>query len=361
MNLQNERRKGIQAVDVERAADQLLAAGERPTIEKVRAQLGRGSPNTIAPLLDLWFGGLGRRVRGLAGAEGWGDQLPASLLTSAEALWRQAQEEASEAAQRALAPVKDDLAQQTLRLEERSQALVQQEALWLERQASLERSLQVAEQQLAALQSQCAQAQQEARAKTQKIEALELSLRQSQERREHLDAQHGRELQQLAEDRRKAEERYDSATARAALEIDRVRQELKAERALRQSTEKETKVAQDLLQEAQQQALAERAQWEANQAAVQARWQQERLAAQEQAQGLQREWLAREAALLGELAALKASAAQATAEPAATASPVEPPDAVATSGPGRGTANARRAPKRSAARPSGAWRLRRQP
>ncbi|MDD0837515.1 DNA-binding protein [Curvibacter sp. HBC61] len=365
MNLQNERRKGIQAADVERAADQLLAAGERPTIEKVRAQLGRGSPNTIAPMLDLWFSGLGRRVRGLAGAEGWGDQLPASLLASAEALWRQAQEAASEAAQQTLAPLKDALAAQSQRLEERSQALVQQEALWRERQAGLERSLQAAEQQAAALQGQLALVQQEAHAKAHKIEQLEASLRQAQERREQAEAQHDRELKQLADDRRKAEERYDSAAVRAALEIDRARQEVKAERAGRLAAEKDGKAFESQLQALQQQAQTERTQWEAVQANAQLSWQRERLAAQEQAQLLQSQWLAREAAWLGEIKALKAQVAERSVAQAPVASQsgnqAARRPAAATSPPQSTAPAPRRAPKRSAARPSGAWRLRRQP
>jgi len=44
-------------LDVDRAADALLREGERPTIERIRARLGRGSPNTINPLLDAWWSG----------------------------------------------------------------------------------------------------------------------------------------------------------------------------------------------------------------------------------------------------------------------------------------------------------------
>ena len=56
-----ERRRGVTAADVERAADALFRVGERPTIEKVRAKLGTGSPNTINPLLDAWWKRLASR------------------------------------------------------------------------------------------------------------------------------------------------------------------------------------------------------------------------------------------------------------------------------------------------------------
>lgn len=45
--------RGIQSEDVVQAADALIAEGLRPTIERVRQKIGRGSPNTVGPLLDL--------------------------------------------------------------------------------------------------------------------------------------------------------------------------------------------------------------------------------------------------------------------------------------------------------------------
>jgi hypothetical protein len=42
MNLKSSR--GVQQHEVNAAADALIAQGVRPTIERVRAQMGRGSP-----------------------------------------------------------------------------------------------------------------------------------------------------------------------------------------------------------------------------------------------------------------------------------------------------------------------------
>jgi len=56
--------RGITEPDVHRACDALLLAGERPTIERVRLSLGRGSPNTVSPMLDAWFRQLGPRLQG---------------------------------------------------------------------------------------------------------------------------------------------------------------------------------------------------------------------------------------------------------------------------------------------------------
>ena len=46
------RSRGIQEADVFAAADALLAEGQRPTIERVRLKIGRGSPNTVSPMLE---------------------------------------------------------------------------------------------------------------------------------------------------------------------------------------------------------------------------------------------------------------------------------------------------------------------
>ena len=45
---------GITESDVWTAADALLE-GARPTIERVRQKIGRGSPNTVSPYLETWF------------------------------------------------------------------------------------------------------------------------------------------------------------------------------------------------------------------------------------------------------------------------------------------------------------------
>ena len=88
--------RGISAADVDRAADALLREGQRPTIEKVRAKIGRGSPNTINPLLDAWWSRLaGRLDAGPAALH----RLPEPVLLAAEGLWLQTLDEARRRAQ----------------------------------------------------------------------------------------------------------------------------------------------------------------------------------------------------------------------------------------------------------------------
>jgi hypothetical protein len=42
----------VQQHEVNAAADALLAERARPTVERVRMKLGRGSPNTVGPMLE---------------------------------------------------------------------------------------------------------------------------------------------------------------------------------------------------------------------------------------------------------------------------------------------------------------------
>lgn len=54
--------RGITENEVHQAADALVAGGDRPTVERIRAHLGTGSPNTVTRWLDTWWQGLGARL-----------------------------------------------------------------------------------------------------------------------------------------------------------------------------------------------------------------------------------------------------------------------------------------------------------
>ncbi len=86
--------RGITDQDVFEAADALLARRERPTIERVRQELGRGSPNTINPHLDTWWAALGKRVGGVQ-ANG----LPPAFLQAATRFYEDIRGQAKSEAQ----------------------------------------------------------------------------------------------------------------------------------------------------------------------------------------------------------------------------------------------------------------------
>src|ERR1043165_3476211 len=95
--IQQFRTRGIQEEDVFKAADALLAEGLRPTIERVRMKIGRGSPNTVSPMLERWFASLGQRLTGgvhhLAPGND-ADGVPVSVRNATRLLWETARREA---------------------------------------------------------------------------------------------------------------------------------------------------------------------------------------------------------------------------------------------------------------------------
>ena len=81
--------RGITQDDVWKACDALLLEGERPTIERVRQKIGRGSPNTVSPFLDAWFKHLGGRIKD-PGAFAAPPDLPDPIHQAAKHFWEAA-------------------------------------------------------------------------------------------------------------------------------------------------------------------------------------------------------------------------------------------------------------------------------
>ena len=136
--------------DVERAADALLRQGSRPTIEKVRAEIGSGSPNTINPLLDDWWQRLASRLDAGPAAL---HRLPEGVLHVAEALWLQALDEGRQRARLELVSSKRAADEEQRRHEVRSHVLTLREAELDERVRSRERALEESREQLLQLMS----------------------------------------------------------------------------------------------------------------------------------------------------------------------------------------------------------------
>ncbi|MGN8248319.1 DNA-binding protein [Pseudomonas sp. SMSB3] len=97
---------GVPENDVFAAADAVLARGERPTVERVRLELGRGSPARVGALLDQWWEQLAGRLRGEARLPG----LPAEVAQAFVAIWQQATTLAQGLAEQGLAGQRQVLA-----------------------------------------------------------------------------------------------------------------------------------------------------------------------------------------------------------------------------------------------------------
>jgi hypothetical protein len=123
-NRYGARAGGIRQSDVSHAADTLLRAGDRPTVEKIRTKLGRGSPNTINPMLDAWWKTLSARLDAGPAAL---HRLPETVAHIAEALWMQALDEGRRRAQQELKTSERITADQQQNLEVRSHVLTLRE------------------------------------------------------------------------------------------------------------------------------------------------------------------------------------------------------------------------------------------
>jgi hypothetical protein len=116
--------RGVTQADVSQAADALLRAGDRPTVERIRAAIGSGSPNTVGPLLDAWWKRLSARLDSGPAAL---HRLPESVAHVAEALWMQALDEGRRRAQLELKSTQRAAAEQQQSLEVRSHVLTLRE------------------------------------------------------------------------------------------------------------------------------------------------------------------------------------------------------------------------------------------
>lgn len=129
---------------VDRVCDEMLQAGERPTIEKVRKQIG-GSPNTLLVLIDDWWRRLGKRVeRGSAAFE----RLPGTLALQAEAFFLAAVDEARTVARAEEAKQRDGAAQMEDELRVRGHLLTLREKEFAEKLEERERRATRLEEQL---------------------------------------------------------------------------------------------------------------------------------------------------------------------------------------------------------------------
>ena len=106
--------RGITQDQVNAAADTLVAAGDKPTVEKVRAALGTGSPNTITRMLDTWRNGLAERLQNVLQLP----ELPAEAGQAMTALWQLAVAHAERLLQARLAEDRAALSANEARLAE---------------------------------------------------------------------------------------------------------------------------------------------------------------------------------------------------------------------------------------------------
>jgi chromosome segregation ATPase len=215
----------ISQVDVFRAADELLVQGDRPTIDRVRMRLGRGSPNTINDHLDAWWTRLGARLRDLPGREF--PQLPERVAASLQSLWNTALEGAHETLQAGLADHERAVSHREQALLDRATELDERERAVHARSVAVEETLALARDQIAGGQRRVEQL--EIALHNRDVEAVQL--RAHVESLEALSAELRATLDSASAayqtERARLEERHAATEARWLTEVDRARQDTK--------------------------------------------------------------------------------------------------------------------------------------
>lgn len=249
--------RGIREEDVWQAADQLLHDGLRPTIERVRHKIGRGSPNTVSPMLENWFATLGKRLFGKSDQDlppGAENPVPAIVLQTAHELWSRAQEDAKKIQSREITAQRNELEMREAELGLKQAELAQKEAALEQTRSSLEGALTSARQVLGTTQAHMEEAVRGRQDSEARVKQLEQSLAQAQGALERLRAETTAQQAAWSESVRQAELVHTEREKRLLLEVDRERltarhsnAELLRERKLRERVEESLREAtQDL-------------------------------------------------------------------------------------------------------------------
>lgn len=204
---------GVPETDVFKAADAVLARGERPTVERVRTELGRGSPARVGQLLEQWWEQLALRLKGHALLP----ELPGDVAQAFAEAWRLALAHAATSAEAALTEQQNTLfAEQT--------SLTQERKLW-------EIALTAAQADLAEGMSKLAQTELQLAERQGLVEQLTAQAADTRQQRDQLQVQLERrqsELDALRADLIATQAHIRAAEDRAHQQVDQARQELKA-------------------------------------------------------------------------------------------------------------------------------------
>ncbi len=215
----------IAAPDVYAAADVLLLGGDRPTIDRVRMRLGRGSPNTIQEHLEVWWTKLGSRLRDIPGRQF--PELPDEVAFALQGLWNTALDRAYATIDGKAATREVELAARELALAAREARFVEQTEAAAARGVALEESLALAREQLTATNTRADRLETLLQAREAEAERLRTRAdaveAEARELRSKLDA--ATDAHQA--ERAKLDERHAANEARWLIEVDRARQAAK--------------------------------------------------------------------------------------------------------------------------------------
>ena len=216
--------RGITESDVHTAADALVANGERPTVERIRAHLGTGSPNTVTRWLDTWWKNLGLRLHSKRPDL---KDAPAVLAELAGQWWALALQHARESVLEELAGARQSLAAEydELRVQQQNFA---EEASALHAQATASAQTErLALTQVTELRQLVDQLQSQLTESTQQRASVDQRLEQLDVAKQTLEARLHDERELARSERESLMEHARSVENRAAREVDQARQQIK--------------------------------------------------------------------------------------------------------------------------------------
>jgi hypothetical protein len=220
-----ERSPRIAPTDVFNAADALLAQGDRPTIDRVRMRLGRGSPNTINEHLDRWWANLGGRIADLPGRAF--PQVPEAVGKHLLLLWNEALQSARDSTGQAIAQRETALADAEKAVDAQRAQLLQDGQAATARTALMDESLALARAQLTEASRHASVLEEALQERESELSRLRANADRGAEEHARLIEKLERERAAYRSERAELEKRHEAAESRWLIEIDRTRQTLK--------------------------------------------------------------------------------------------------------------------------------------
>jgi hypothetical protein len=222
--------RGVQQDDVSNACDALWLEGIRPTNERTRQKLGRGSPNTIGPMLDAWW----KQKMALSTGTGPGtgpasvEQVlgfPSPVLDSMRELWQSALRHSARIAEVGIETARVQLQEDRAVLQASEALLGERERSLEASRASMEETLATTREALTAVQRQTVDLEGQRSALTGQLDETRTNVALSVRRIDAMRLEPEAASVAHATSLRQQQDRHHAQERRRLLEIDRARDE----------------------------------------------------------------------------------------------------------------------------------------
>lgn len=181
-------RTGVTLADITQAADELLAAGERPTVEGIRKALGTGSPNTVNTLLKQYYQTLPARLN-----------LPAPIATAAAELYEKVRVTAMDDLASERAALQQGVADERERLAQEKRDFDAERSAGQQRMADLTGDLDRTREQLKVTAGKLAATEKELATQSTRAATAEAQFRAAEDERDRASQKHASDLQRQRE------------------------------------------------------------------------------------------------------------------------------------------------------------------